>query len=75
MNSLLVVVKSHLFSQFALAGVTGGERRVCGCQSRVGGHGTQAGRAGWRQLIAMGGQSIGSEVAAAVTHNSDSDSQ
>ena len=40
-----------------------GERRVCGCQSRVGGHGTRAGR---RQSIAMGGQSIKSEVAAAV---------
>ena len=48
-------------------------RRVCGYQSRVGGHGTRAGR---RQSIAMGAQSIGSEVAAAVilttltvTHN------
>ena len=39
----------------------------------MGGRGT---RAGWRQsTIAMGGQSIGSEVAATVTHNSDSDSQ
>ena len=75
MNSLLVVVKSNLFPQFALAEVTGGgrERRVCGYQSRVGGHGTRAGR---RQSIAMGAQSIGSEVAAAVilttltvTHN------
>ena len=74
MNSLLVVVKSNLFPQFALAEVTGGgERRVFGYQSRVGGHGTRAGR---RQSIAMGAQSIGSEVAAAVilttltvTHN------
>ena len=79
MNSLLVVVKSNLFPQFALAEVMGGggggggERRVCGYQSRVGGHGTRAGR---RQSIAMGAQSIGSEVAAAVilttltvTHN------
>ena len=76
MNSLLVVVKSNLFPQFALAEVTGGgggERRVCGYQSLVGGHGTRAGR---RQSIAMGAQSIGSEVAAAVilttltvTHN------
>ena len=40
-----------------------GERRVCGCQSRVGGYGTRAGRL---QSIAMGGQSIKSEVVAAV---------
>ena len=29
---------------------------------------------GWRPSIAMGGQSIGNEVAAAVIHNSDSQS-
>ena len=77
MSSLLVVVKSHLFPQFVQLnreiGTSWEDRRVCGCQSRVGGHCT------WElhgavavESIAMDGQSIGSEVAAAVTHNSDS---
>ena len=75
MNSLLVVVKSHLFPQFALAEVTGGrgEFAVINRGWAPGGHVTRAGR--W-QLIAIGAQSIGSEVAAAVilttltvTHN------
>ena len=39
----------------------------------MGGRGTRAGRR--QSTIAMGGQCIGSEVAATVTHNSDSDSQ
>ena len=78
MSSLLVVVKSHLFPvrPSALAGVTGerGEFAVVnrGWAGMVLGSYVQAGR---RQSIAVGGQSIGSEVAAAVTHNSDSDSQ
>ena len=41
------------------------------------GHGTRElciGGTAADNMIAMGGQSIGSEVAAAVTHNSDSDS-
>ena len=50
-----------------------GDRRVWGCQSHVGGHCT-------RELlgavavesITTDGQSIGSEVAAAVSHKSDS---
>ena len=48
MSNLLVVVKSHLFPKFVLQnreiGTSRGhwgERRVCGCQSRVGGHGTR----------------------------------
>ena len=80
MSSLLVVVKFHLFPQFIQLNReigTGsghwGDRRVCGCQSRVGGHCTQelhgAAAVG---SIATDGQSIGTEVAAAVTHNSDS---
>ena len=48
MSSLLVVVKSHLFPQFVhlnqergtSRGHWGG-RRGCGCQWRVGGHGTR----------------------------------
>ena len=104
MNSLLVVVKSHLFPQFALAEVTGGKgefavvnRGWAGtvpslasqpyisayAHARAHTRKNTAGsrdytvytRAGRRQSIAMGGQSIGSEVAAAVTHNSDRDSQ
>ena len=77
MSSLLVVVKSHLFPQFfhlnqkrgKVATVTSsasghwGERRGCGCQSRVGVHGIRE-LDGRRQSIAVGGQSIGSEVAA-----------
>ena len=77
MSSLLVVVKSHLFPQFIQLNReigTGrghwGDRRVWGCQSRVGGHCT-------RELLraaAVGSiaTDTGSEVAAAVTHNSDS---
>ena len=88
MSSLLVVVKSHLFPQFVQLnreiGTSRGhwrDRRVCGCQSRVGGHCTRLPAAMRRrelhgaaavESIAMDGQSIGSEVAAAVTHNSDS---
>ena len=48
MSSLLVVVKSHLFPQFIQLNRevgTGrghwGDRRVWGCQSRVGGHCTR----------------------------------
>ena len=47
--------------------------RVCGCQSRVGGHCTRElhGAAAVGSIV-MDGQSIRSEVAAVVTHNSDS---
>ena len=78
--SLLVVVKSHLFPQFIKLNReigTGrghwGDRRVWGCQSRVGGHCTREllGAAAV-ESIATDGQSIGNEVAAAVIHNSDS---
>ena len=69
MNSLLVVVKSHLFPQFALAEVTGGRGEFAVINR--GWAGTIPG-----QSIAMSVQSIGSEVAAAVilttltmTHN------
>ena len=53
-----------------------GERRVCGCQSRVGGQGTRA--PGGMVVVNRDGRAIHrkrSEVAAADTHNSDSDSQ
>ena len=46
MSSLLLVVKSHLFPHFVhlnrergISKGHWGERRRCGCQSRVGGHG------------------------------------
>ena len=72
MNSLLVVVKSHLFPQFALAEVTGGRGEFAVINR--GWAGTVPGRDGGSQ--SMGAQSIGSEVAAAVilttltvTHN------
>ena len=77
MSSLLVVVQSHLFPQLTREIGTGrghwGDRRVWGCQSRVGGHCTREllGAAAV-ESIATDGQSIGNEVAAAVTHNSDS---
>ena len=80
MSSLLVVVKSHLLPQFVQLnrkiGTSRGHWRVCGCQSRVGGHCTRElyGAAAVESIV-MDGQSIGSEVAAVVTHNSDSDSQ
>ena len=78
MSRLVVVVKSHLFPQFIQLNReigTGrghwGDKRIWGCQSRVGGHCT-------RELlgavvvesIKTDGQSIGSEVAAVVTHDS-----
>ena len=81
MSSLLVVVKSHLFPQFVqLNRETGTSRghwgdgdRVCGCQSRVGGHcSRELHGAAAVESIVMDGQSIRSEVAAVVTHNSDS---
>ena len=80
MSSLLVVVKSHLFPQcvqlnreIGTSRGHWGDRRVCGCQSRVGGHCTrELHGAAAVESIAMDGLSIGSEVAAAVTHNSDS---
>ena len=76
MNSLLVVVKSHLFPQFvhligryALAGVAGGRGEFSvvnrGWAGTVPGRDDRDGRAIHRKS---------SEVAAAVTHNSDSDS-
>ena len=72
-----VVIKSHLFPQFIQLnreiGTGRGDRRVWGCQSRVGGHCTRellGAAAVW--YILTDGQSIRSEVAAAVTHNSDS---
>ena len=83
MSSLLVVVKSHLFPQFIQLNreiSTGrghwGDRRVWGCQSRVGGHCTREllGAAAVESIV-TDGQYIGNEVAAAVTHNSRSDSQ
>ena len=80
MSSLLVVVKSHLFPQFIQLNreSTGrghwGDRQVWGCQSRVGGHCTRELLGGAAiESIATDGQSIGNEVAAAVTHNSDSE--
>ena len=83
MSSLLVVVKSHLFPQFIQLNReigTGrghwGDRRVWGCQLRVGGHCTREllGAAAVESIV-TDGQYIGNEVAAAVTHNSRSDSQ
>ena len=83
MSSLLVVVKSHLFPQFIQLNreigsgrVHWGDRRVWGCQSRVGGHCTREllGAAAVQSIV-TDGQYIGNEVAAAVTHNSRSDSQ
>ena len=68
MNSLLVVVKSHLFPQFALAGVTGGRGEFAVVNRGWAGTVPET-RAGRRQSIAMGGQSIGNEVAVAVTHS------
>ena len=76
MSSLLVVVKSHLFPQSVqLNREIGTSRGHWGdgefaavsrdCTWEL--HGAAAVRS-----IAMDGQSIGSEVAAAVTHNSDS---
>ena len=74
--SLLVVVKSHLFPQFIklnreIGSGRGhlGDRRVLNCQSRVGG--AYLGR---RQSspLRRTGNPFGNEVAAAVTHNSDS---
>ena len=79
MSSLLVVVKSHLFPQFVRLNWEIGTSR---------GHWSDGEFAavdrGWAdtilgsnihgrvESIAMDGQSIGSKVAAAVTHNSDS---
>ena len=75
MSSLLVVVKSHLFPQFereALAGATGVTASlrpsIAGGRTRYSGAIYTAAI----ESIAMDGQSIGSKVAAAVTHNSDS---
>ena len=80
MTHVLVVVKSHLFPQFVqLNRKTGtssrhwGDRRVCGYQSRVGGHCTRELHMGGRSRVNRDGQAIrGSKVVAAVTHNSDS---
>ena len=60
---VITVIASVVWARARASRGHWGERRVCGCQSRVGGYGTRAGR---RQSIAMGGQSIKSEVAAAV---------
>ena len=49
-------------------------QQVWGHQSRVGGHDTRELGAAAVESIAMDGQSIGSKVAAAVTHNSESQS-
>ena len=79
MSSLLVVVKSHLFPQFIQLNREIGtgrghweDRRVWGCQSRVGGHCTREllGAAAVESIATdRDGQYIGNEVAAAVTHN------
>ena len=77
MSSLLVVVKSHLFPQFVRLGTSrghwgDGEFAAVnrGWADTILGsyiHGAAA-----VESIAMDGQSVGSKVAAAVTHNSDS---
>ena len=59
-----------LFPQFALAGVTAGRGEFA-----VVNRGTRARRDSGSQSRWAGKLSIGSEVAAAVTHNSDSDSR
>ena len=69
MNSLLVVVKSHLFPQFALVEVTGGRGEFVVINR--GWAGTVPGRDGgsqsrWARNPGGGGS---------YTHNSDSDSQ
>ena len=76
------LVKSHLFPQFIQLNReigTGrghwGDRRVWGCQSRAGGRALHSGATwggGSRVHHATDGKSIGSEVAAAVSHNCDS---
>ena len=77
MSSLLVVVKSHALVPTVYPTKSRdrhwGNRRVWGCQSRVGGHCTrELLRAAAVGSIATDRQCIGSEVAAEVTHNSDS---
>ena len=72
MSSLLVVVKSHLFPQFIQLNREIGTSRG----HRAWGDGEFAAvNRGWAgtavETIAMDGKSIGSEVAAAISHNSD----
>ena len=78
MSSLLVVVKSHLFPQFVQEIGTSrghwgdGEFAAVNCGWAETILGSYIRGAAAVKSIAMDGQSIGSKVAAAVTHISDS---
>ena len=82
MSSLLAVVKSHLFLQFVRQNLEIGISRSHWCDGEIAAINREwadtilgsyiHGAAAVAESIAMDGQSIGSKVAAAVTHNSDS---